>query len=97
MNPTTSAEARLLAEHEIAGGKYDLVIVGTKELASGWVFYVAPRRYAETGDRQFAVPGLGPVFVGRDGIVRRVPTADPEGFISRLDEELRGHGSTPPQ
>lgn len=85
----TRIEAKALAERLIAGSEHKLVITAERELASGWVFYIAPQRYVESGDWRDAVPGLGPVYVGRDGQVRRVSTVDPEGIIERLEAEWR--------
>jgi hypothetical protein len=75
---------------------HDLVILKdrTVERPFGWVFFYAPRRYAETGDKQYLLPGTAPLVVLRaSGATEYLPTSIPpsraiEIFEKRWEERV---------
>lgn len=76
---TSADQALRLAEAEVAKSRHDMVILPdrTLEYEYGWVFTYVPRRFLETKDPQYAVPGNGPLVVQRDGKIALLPSARP--------------------
>ena len=63
---------------ELTKGSGDtLVITDFKCISSGWVFFFNSKEFAETGDPMHALAGNGPIFVARDGTIRRLPSTVP--------------------
>ncbi len=63
-------QARQLAEQRLASDtKHDFVISETSEHEFGWVFIYVPRKFVETGNTKYLVPGANPLVVNRDGKV----------------------------
>jgi hypothetical protein len=61
-------------------GGHDFLIMKDKtvERAFGWVFFYATRKYLETRDPQYLVPGAAPLVVLReDGSTEFLPTSIP--------------------
>jgi hypothetical protein len=61
-------------------GEHDFVIMKDKtvERAFGWVFFYTTRKYLETHDPQYLVPGAAPLVVLReDGSTEFLPTSIP--------------------
>jgi Immunity protein 35 len=70
MAETTFDQAVRIATGKLAAEpEYHFVILPdkTEEHTFGWVFYYVPRRFQETGDFSYLVPGTGPLIVNRDG------------------------------
>jgi hypothetical protein len=77
-------EARVLAEGYLkklpASPPIELVILDqhTIETDFGWVFFWNSKKYIETGNFQYCIPGNGPIIVDRrDGSVHGTPSACP--------------------
>ncbi len=72
-------QALRVAEAEVAKSRHGMAIVKdqTLEYEFGWVFIYVPRKYLETNDPQYAVPGNGPLVVNRDGSIALLSTARP--------------------
>jgi hypothetical protein len=74
-------DAKVLAEREVdaiaaaVGDDFVVIHDETVEIAEGWVFFYNSREFVETGDFRDALAGNGPIFVDRDGLVKRLPTA----------------------
>jgi len=79
MRKIERAQAVEIANREIAemGPEHDFVIRpdATEERDFGWVFFYAPRRYLETGDKKYLTPGNGPLLVLADGTVEYLTTS----------------------
>jgi hypothetical protein len=59
---------------------HELVIMDDKtvERPFGWVFFYTTRKYLETHDRQYLLPGTAPLVVNReDGSTEYLPTSMP--------------------
>ena len=74
-------QALAIAQKVLAEDKtHDLVILKDKtvERPFGWVFFYTTRQYAETGDKQYLLPGTAPLVVLRaDGATDYLPTSIP--------------------
>jgi hypothetical protein len=58
--------------------EYEIFSDQTMERDFGWVFFYAPRRYFETKNPKYLIPGDGPLVVLRkDGATRFLPTSVP--------------------
>ena len=95
MDTITFEQARALATAELAGDSHDFVITSTSEHEFGWVFNYAPRKYSETGDDRYLVPGNTPIVVTRDGKVGSLgdTSMEPEDAI---EEQLKAWRRTHP-
>ena len=88
---------KVLAEDKI----HDLVILKDKtvERPFGWVFFYVTRRYAETGDKQYLLPGTAPLVVLRaDGATEYLPTSIPPDRAIEIYEKRwleRSHRAKP--
>ena len=58
---------------------HDFIVMNdkTKEYEFGWVFFYAPRRAIEERNKNFMVPGAGPIAVNRDGHLYELGTSVP--------------------
>ena len=64
----TSEQAYKMVENEIKSDpRHDFVIDAVTEHEFGWVFHYVPRKYKETGNLKYLVPGSTPLVVTRDG------------------------------
>lgn len=85
------SEARALAEE--ACTREGHVLHGEpSEHGFGWVFPCTSARYAETGDPNHAIPGLGPIAVMRTGEVEPLGGQPPQFEIERLERQWREAG-----
>lgn len=69
---------------------HDLVILKDKtvERPFGWVFFYALRQYAETGDKQYILPGTAPLVVLRaNGSTEYLPTSIPPSRAIEIFEK----------
>jgi len=72
-------QAKALAEKTVAdigaaaGDEFAITGYETIE-AKGWMFFYNSKEFIETGSFSSALAGNGPIFVGRDGVLRTVPT-----------------------
>jgi hypothetical protein len=77
----TYKEALELAKKELLESTSDpaqVVIMENKTITKeyGWIFFPASKKYVETGDRKYLIPGLSPVIVNKnDSSVVRVPSS----------------------
>jgi hypothetical protein len=62
---------------EASGDEFVLVCRQTIEVNEGWIFFYNSREFVETGDPISALAGNGPIFVDRNGDVRRLPSGVP--------------------
>ncbi len=77
---------------------HDLVILKDKtvERPFGWVFFYVTRQYAETGDKNYLLPGTAPLVVLRaSGATEYLPTSIPpsraiEIYEKRWEERSSG-------
>jgi hypothetical protein len=60
-----------------------------QEFAFGWVFAYAPRKYLESHDRDYMVPGAGPLVVERDGSTQFLPSRPPGQAIAEFARQWR--------
>ena len=96
------AQARESAIRAIAalGQKHDFVILDaqTTERPFGWVFFYTTRKYTETNDPRFLVPGTAPIVVHRaGGRVAQLPSSSPpqlaiEQYEAQFEKSLRNKG-----
>ena len=90
VNEATRIASEAIAETDPG---YDLTLRPelTREYEFGWAFQYAPRRWIETGDVQYQVPGCGPVVVERDREVTFLSSSGPpERVIEAFLESWRG-------
>lgn len=92
--PLTKEEARELVEHEVGRGSLVILDDATLEREWGWVFFSDTRKFAETGDFQYGLLGLGPTFVNRfDGAVTHWGSGLPAcAWIDVHERQLAGGG-----
>lgn len=94
-NTITRERATQIAQQTVAGLSPDAEFVinssATVEKEFGWVFFYTPKKYAETGDRKYLVPGAGPLVVLRaDGRTMFLTTSvPPQAAIEEFDKEWR--------
>ena len=55
--------------------KFVLVTENPEEKAFGWIFFCNTEKYLRTKDRNYMVPGLGPLIVDREGRSEFLSTA----------------------
>jgi hypothetical protein len=55
--------------------EFALIDDETTEIAEGWLFFYNSRDFIETGNPGSCLVGNGPIFVNREGVVRRLPSA----------------------
>ena len=81
--PMTAESALQIARQKVAelsGADGELLLEESKtqEHEFGWVFFWTTKKYLETGDPQFLVPGNGPLVVNReDGSTHLLSTSVP--------------------
>lgn len=84
-------QALAIAQKVLAEDKtHDLVILKDKtvERPFGWVFFYTTRQYAETGDKQYLLPGTAPLVVLRaDGATEYLPTSIPPNRAIEIYEK----------
>jgi hypothetical protein len=90
--PIEKARALEIASKTVAGlsGPHDFVILEdrTVERPFGWVFFYTTRRYVQTGDRQYIVPGTAPLVVHRaDGSIEHLATSVPPARAIEIYEK----------
>jgi len=103
--PSSSKQITKAGAREIAGKvvaalsqQHDFVILDdqTVEREFGWVFFYTTRRYVETRDPQYLVPGNAPLVVHQaDGSITHLATSIPptraiEIYEQRWREEQSG-------
>lgn len=72
------------------GHELELVEADTVETEWGWLFRYAPKRFLETGDMRFMIPGIGPFVVERDsGKTTFLSTSVPPEVALAQYERLR--------
>ena len=72
-------QARILATQALARDtRHELVISAVSEHEFGWVFEYAPKKYLETGDPNYLVPGSTPLVVTREGKVESLGSSRPQ-------------------
>lgn len=49
--------------------QFELLLDKTKKYEFGWVFFYASKRFVETGNSDYSIPGIGPFAVATDGSV----------------------------
>jgi immunity protein 35 of polymorphic toxin system len=83
------------------GGDDDFVIQEDKtvEKEFGWVFFCAPRKYVETGDPKYLIPGAGPFVVERLGGASQFLTTSvhPDKAIEEYEKQWRERGKAKPK
>ena len=87
------AEATAVLEAMLAlRPTHDFVVMRerTERHPFGWIFFYAPRKYLETGNGDFLVPGTGPVVVTLSGeIVELTSSLPPTAAINEYLETWR--------
>lgn len=81
----------------ISGG-HDLVMMKDKtvERPFGWVFFATTRKYLETHDPRYLVPGMAPLVVLReDGSTEFLPTSLPPARAIELYEKRWDENRSP--
>ncbi|MCW2317647.1 YrhB domain-containing protein [Rhodoblastus acidophilus] len=94
MEKITINQARLLALEYLtrAGENADILLIPGKEreYPFGWIFFGASRKYVETGDFRYQIPGLGPLAVEFDGSVHSLSTSgSPDAVIEAYSQRWR--------
>ncbi len=85
------AQLKVLAASN-ANNNHDFVVTKHEAKPYGWIFYVAPRRFVETKNTDFLVPGVGPIIVTYDGAVTEIGTYGPsEQLIQQFEATLEGN------
>ncbi|WP_298982681.1 hypothetical protein [uncultured Roseibium sp.] len=88
---STEAEERVVTSY-LEGEVIDLRVRRelTIERPYGWVVYVAPARFLETGDEKDLVPGIGPLYVLKNGTITPLPTyLPPDASIELFEKSLK--------
>lgn len=74
--------------------RHNFVISAVSEHEFGWVFEYVPKRYLETGDHNYLVPGSTPLVVTREGTVEYVGSSRTQlstAIAEYLDKWRRTH------
>ena len=94
--PIDKAQAIAIARQTIAKASthdHDMVIQEkkTEERDFGWVFFYTTRKFLETGDKKYLVPGNAPLVVEReDGSTHFLGTSlPPNRAIERFEQAWR--------
>ncbi len=75
----TSEQAYEMAENALKiNDQHDFVIIETSEHEFGWVFRYVPRKYRDTKDPIYLVPGNTPLVVTRDGKIESLADSSTE-------------------
>ncbi len=90
--PIGKEQAERIAEKTFASvaGGHDLVMMKDRTVNRpfGWVFFATTRKYLETHDPQYLVPGMAPLVVLReDGSTEFLPTSLPPARAIELYEK----------
>ena len=86
-------EAQIFLQREILSkSSHDFVIIdrNTIEKDYGWIFFYTTRRYLETSNPSFLVPGTAPMVVTRAGEIARLSSSvPPPQAIAMFEAEWR--------
>jgi hypothetical protein len=93
MDKITIEQARAIASENLnEDHSSEIVLVPGKErqYPFGWVFFGAPKKFLETGDLKYEVPGLGPLAVEFDGSVHPLTTSgSPDSVVAAYLQSWR--------
>lgn len=80
-------EALQIARSEVSKSRHEMIILtdDVLEFEFGWVFLYQPKRFYETQDPKYAVPGNGPLIVHRDGTVKILSS------VRSVEEEAKSY------